>query len=76
MIDGYYIKAVVTRCDAAEKMLKAPEDGAIFVTEGGAGRWSENMQVGQEYVRKHNIKPMSEEKVRIEIERRGGYLQL
>ena len=39
-MDGYYIKARVDRCDAKEQMLKSPEDGAVFVTEGGAGRWS------------------------------------
>ncbi len=76
MMDGYYIKARVDRCDAKEQMLKSPEDGAIFVTEGGAGRWSTNMVVAAEYIKKHNIKPMSEEKVRIEVERRGGYLQI
>ena len=75
-MDGYYIKATVDRCDAKEKMLRQPEEGAIFVTEGGAGRWSTNMHVGADYVAKHKIKPMSEEKARIEIERRGGYLQL
>ncbi len=76
MADGYYIKATVERCDAKEALLKLPEDGAIFVTEGGAGRWSTNMHVGSEYVQKNNIKPMSEEKARIEIERRGGFLDL
>ena len=75
-MDGYYIKARVDRCDAKEQMLKSTEDGAIFVTEGGAGRWSENMVVGSDYIAKHKIKPMSEEKARIEIERRGGYLQI
>lgn len=76
MASGIYIKAIVDRCDAKEALLKSPEDGAIFVTEGGAGRWSTNMHVGSEYVQKNNIKPMSEEKARIEIERRGGYLDL
>ena len=75
-MDGYYIKATVDRCDAKEQMLRQPEEGAIFVTEGGAGRWSTNMHVGADYVAKNKIKPMSEEKARIEIERRGGYLQL
>lgn len=75
-MDGYYIKSIVERCDAKEQLLKAPEDGAIFVTEGGAGRWSTTMHVGSEYIAKHKIKPMTEDKARIEIERRGGYLQL
>ena len=74
--EGYYIKATVERCDAKEALLKSPEDGAIHVTESTGGAWRENMQVGSEYVQKNRIKPLSLEKVRSEIERRGGFLDL
>ena len=74
--EGYYIKATVDRCDGKEALLPSPEEGAIHVTESTGGAWRENMRVGAEYVRKNNIKPLSMEKVRHEIESRGGFLQL
>jgi len=74
--DGYYIKATVDRCDGKEALLKAPEEGAIWVTESAGGAWRENMKVGADYVKQHGIKPVSLEKVRAEIERRGGFLEL
>ena len=76
MADGYYIKATVEHCDAKEALLKSPEEGAIHVTESTGGAWRENMRVGADYVQKNRIKPLSLEKVRSEIERRGGYLDL
>ena len=74
--DGYYIKATVDRCDGKEALLKSPEEGAIWVTESTGGAWRENMRVGADYVQKHRIKPVPLEKVRAEIERRGGFLEL
>jgi hypothetical protein len=74
--EGYYIKATVERCDGKEALLKAPEEGAIHVTESTGGAWRENMRVGAEYVQKHRIQTLSLEKVRHEIERRGGFLEL
>jgi len=76
MTEGYYIKATVEHCDAKEALLKSPEEGAIHVTESTGGAWRENMRVGADYVQKNHIKPLSLEKVRSEIERRGGYLDL
>jgi len=74
--EGYYIKATVERCDGKEALLKAPEEGAIHVTESTGGAWRENMRVGSDYIQKNRIKPLSLEKVRTEIESRGGFLEL
>jgi len=74
--EGYYIKSTVDRCDAKEALLKSPEEGAIFVTESTGGAWRENMRVGQDYVQQHCIKALSLEKVRAQIESRGGFLDL
>ena len=46
------------------------------MTESTGGAWRENMRVGADYVQKNRIKPLSLEKVRSEIRRRGGYLDL
>jgi len=74
--EGYYIKATVDRCDAKEALLKTPEEGAIHVTESTGGAWRENMRVGADYVQKNRIKALSLEKVRAQIESRGGFLDL
>lgn len=74
--EGYYIKATVDRCDAKEALLKTPEEGAIHVTESTGGAWRENMRVGADYIQMNHIKALSLEKVRAQIESRGGFLDL
>ena len=72
-----YMKQVVTCCDGLQKTYSSPQSGAVMLKEEAAsGAWKIASMVGPEYIEKHGIQPMSEEKVKLLVEQKGGYLSL
>lgn len=73
-----YMKLNVIFCDYNELIYQNYVEGAAYLYKSikDKQKWIINMHVGPEYVEKYNIKPMSEQECRSEIEARGGYLKI
>ena len=71
-----YMQRVVNFCDGTQRTYSSPQKGAVMLKEGRNGDWKIESYVGPEYIQQHGIQPMSEEKVKILIEQKGGYLSL
>ena len=58
-----YMKATVSRCDALQKNLPRPEEGAYLLTDDGAGCWTKDSEVCQEYIQAHGIQALNTKKM-------------
>ena len=74
----YYIGPVmVDACDEKTILYKTPQKGALIIAEQGhSGRWTKIGEIGPEAIAESNLKLMTEDKVRGEIERRQGFLDI
>ncbi len=72
------MKGFVEFCDHYEKVYPSPVEGAIYLVESikEKGRHIASMCVGPEYISEFNVKSMSEDTCRSEIESKGGYLKI
>ena len=71
-----YMKATVSRCDALQKNLPRPEEGAYLLIDDGAGCWTKDSEVCQEYIQAHGIQALNKEKCCMMIEAAGGFLSI
>ena len=69
-----YMKYQVNYCDATQKTYSSPKEGAVLLKDNGDGAWEIVSHIGPEYLSSHDIKPLTKEKCRMEIEGRGGFL--
>lgn len=67
-----FVKSMVPCCDMTDTVYRNSVMGAMAVARGATGRYCAVMYFGPEYLRKHNIVPISYEEAIAKVQELGG----